>query len=250
MEKNLRTGATREASARDQARVFALGQARRGHARRRGRRGLSRRRASTWCSAIRAVRPSASTTLFLQLREDHHILARNEQGAVHMADGYARATGRPAWCSSQAGRAPRTRSRASRRPTWTRSPRRHHGEQVPRAVIGTDSFQESDIFGITMPVVKHSFLLQSVSDLTRVFREAFHIAVTGRPGPVLIDVPSDIARETVVFEYPDGVTSPPTSRRTAATPSRSGPRASSSGRRVGRLSSQAGAWSAQARRRS
>ena len=67
--------------------------------------------------------------------------------------------------------------------------------QVPRSIIGTDAFQESDIVGITMPVVKHSYLLQSCEDMTRVFREAFYIANSGRPGPVLIDVPSDLARK-------------------------------------------------------
>ena len=77
--------------------------------------------------------------------------------------------------------------------------------QVPRGVIGTDSFQESDIVGITMPVVKHSYLLQSTDELTQTFREAFHIASTGRPGPVLIDVPSDLASEEMVFRYPDSV---------------------------------------------
>lgn len=80
--------------------------------------------------------------------------------------------------------------------------------QVGRGVIGTDSFQESDIVGITMPVVKHSYLLQSTDELTRTIREAFHIAVTGRPGPVLIDIPSDVAGETMVFEYPDAVNLP------------------------------------------
>ena len=80
--------------------------------------------------------------------------------------------------------------------------------QVPRGVIGTDSFQESDIVGITMPIVKHSFLLQSAEELTTTFREAFHIASTGRPGPVLIDVPSDIQSEQIVFNYPDAVNLP------------------------------------------
>ena len=77
--------------------------------------------------------------------------------------------------------------------------------QVPRSIIGTDAFQESDIVGITMPVVKHSYLLQSCEDMTRVFREAFYIANSGRPGPVLIDVPSDLAGAEMVFEYPDDV---------------------------------------------
>lgn len=134
-----------------------------------------------------------------------HILARHEQGAVHMADGYARATGRAGVALVTSGPGAANTVTGIATAYMDSVPLVIITGQVPRAVIGTDSFQESDIFGITMPVVKHSFLLQSVSDLTRVFREAFHIAVTGRPGPVLIDVPSDIARETVVFEYPDGV---------------------------------------------
>lgn len=77
--------------------------------------------------------------------------------------------------------------------------------QVTRGVIGTDAFQESDIVGITMPVVKHSFLLQSCDDLTRTFREAFYIASTGRPGPVLIDIPSDLSGSQMVFHYPDSI---------------------------------------------
>ncbi|MBQ9690582.1 MAG: biosynthetic-type acetolactate synthase large subunit, partial [Eggerthellaceae bacterium] len=80
--------------------------------------------------------------------------------------------------------------------------------QVTRGVIGTDSFQESDIVGITMPIVKHSFMIQDIKDMTRVFREAFYIASSGRPGPVLIDIPSDIAGETVTFNYPDSVNMP------------------------------------------
>ena len=72
-------------------------------------------------------------------------------------------------------------------------------------MIGTDSFQESDIFGITIPIVKHSFLVKSASDIARSIREAFHIAKTGRPGPVLVDIPSDVARQETVFEYADQV---------------------------------------------
>lgn len=134
-----------------------------------------------------------------------HVLARHEQGAVHMADGYARATGRPGVVVVTSGPGAANTVTGIATAYMDSVPLVVITGQVPRAVIGTDSFQESDIFGITMPVVKHSFLLQSVADLTRVFREAFHIAATGRPGPVLIDIPSDIARESVVFEYPDSV---------------------------------------------
>lgn len=77
--------------------------------------------------------------------------------------------------------------------------------QVPRSIIGTDAFQESDIVGITMPVVKHSYLLQDINELTNTFREAFYIANSGRPGPVLIDVPSDLCGMEVEFNYPADV---------------------------------------------
>ena len=109
--------------------------------------------------------------------------------------------------------------------------------QVTRGVIGTDAFQESDIVGITMPIVKHSFLLQSTDELTQTFREAFYIASTGRPGPVLIDIPSDLSGSEMVFHYPGQreparATGPPT----RATPSRSSRPPSSSARPSARSS--------------
>lgn len=137
-----------------------------------------------------------------------HILARHEQGAVHMADGYARSTGRPGVALVTSGPGATNTVTGIATAYMDSVPLVVITGQVPRGVIGTDSFQESDIVGITMPVVKHSFLLQSVDELTSVFREAFHIAVTGRPGPVLIDVPSDIAGTEMLFEYPDRVNLP------------------------------------------
>ena len=97
--------------------------------------------------------------------------------------------------------------------------------QVPRSVIGTDAFQESDIVGITMPIVKHSYLLQSCDDMTRTFREAFYIANSGRPGPVLIDIPSDLAGSEMVFEYPEDVLIPSYKPRLKVTFARSARRA-------------------------
>ncbi len=137
-----------------------------------------------------------------------HILARHEQGAVHEADGYARATGRPGVVIVTSGPGATNTVTGIATAYMDSVPLIVVTGQVPRAVIGTDSFQESDIVGITMPVVKHSYLLQSVDELTTVFREAFHIATTGRPGPVLIDIPSDLASEKLVFDYPDEVSLP------------------------------------------
>ena len=137
-----------------------------------------------------------------------HILARHEQGAVHEADGYARATGRPGVVIVTSGPGATNTVTGIATAYMDSVPLVVITGQVPRGVIGTDSFQESDIVGITMPIVKHSFLLQSADELTTTFREAFHIASTGRPGPVLIDVPSDIQSEQIVFNYPDEVNLP------------------------------------------
>lgn len=137
-----------------------------------------------------------------------HILSRHEQGAVHMADGYARSTGRPGVVIVTSGPGATNTVTGIATAYMDSVPLVVITGQVPRAVIGTDSFQESDIVGITMPVVKHSYLLQSTDELTRTFREAFHIAQTGRPGPVLIDIPSDLAGTEMVFEYPDDVNIP------------------------------------------
>lgn len=138
----------------------------------------------------------------------HHVLARHEQGAVHMADGYARATGNPGVAIVTSGPGATNTVTGIATAYMDSVPLVVITGQVPRAVIGTDSFQESDIVGITIPVVKHSFLLQSTDELTQTVREAFHIASTGRPGPVLIDIPSDLAGSTMVFEYPDEVNIP------------------------------------------
>ncbi len=137
-----------------------------------------------------------------------HVLARHEQAAVHEADGYARSTGKVGVALVTSGPGATNCVTGIATAYMDSVPLVVITGQVPRSMIGTDSFQESDIVGITMPVVKHSYLLQSVGDLARTFREAFHIAKTGRPGPVLIDVPSDVARQEVVFEYPDSVNIP------------------------------------------
>src|SRR5690606_4725863 len=108
---------------------------------------------------------------------------RHEQGATHMADGYARATGRPGVCLATSGPGA-TNLVTGLATAWMDSiPMVAFTGNVPRAAIGTDAFQEADITGITLPITKHSFLVRRSEDLPRVVREAFHIASTGRPGP-------------------------------------------------------------------
>lgn len=137
-----------------------------------------------------------------------HVLARHEQGATHMADGYARATGKVGVVLATSGPGATNTVTGIATAFMDSVPLVVITGQVTRGVIGTDAFQESDIVGITMPVVKHSFLLQSCDDLTRTFREAFYIASTGRPGPVLIDIPSDLSGSQMVFHYPDSISIP------------------------------------------
>ena len=160
----------------------------------------------------------------------HHVLARHEQGATHMADGYARATGKVGVVLVTSGPGATNTVTGIATAYMDSVPLVVITGQVTRGVIGTDAFQESDIVGITMPVVKHSFLLQSTDDLTRTFREAFYIASTGRPGPVLIDIPSDLSSAEMVFHYPDNVSLPsykPTYKGNAASARSSRPPSSS-----------------------
>ena len=138
----------------------------------------------------------------------HHVLARHEQGATHMADGYARATGKVGVVLVTSGPGATNTVTGIATAYMDSVPMVVITGQVTRGVIGTDAFQESDIVGITMPIVKHSFLLQSTDELTKTFREAFYIASTGRPGPVLIDIPSDLSGSEMVFHYPDSVDIP------------------------------------------
>ena len=137
-----------------------------------------------------------------------HILVRHEQAAVHAADAYARSSGKVGVALVTSGPGVTNAVTGLATAYMDSVPLVVITGQVTRGVIGTDSFQESDIVGITMPVVKHSFLLQSTDDLTRTFREAFYIASTGRPGPVLIDIPSDLSGAKMVFHYPDSVNLP------------------------------------------
>ena len=121
-----------------------------------------------------------------------HILVRHEQGAAHMADGYARATGKTGVCIATSGPGATNLVTGIANAYMDSTPMVAITGQARSDLIGTDAFQEADITGITEPVVKHSYLIKDTKDIPRVFKEAFYIASTGRPGPVLIDIPSDM----------------------------------------------------------
>ncbi|MBE3577193.1 MAG: biosynthetic-type acetolactate synthase large subunit [Limnochordales bacterium] len=131
-----------------------------------------------------------------------HILVRHEQAAAHMADGYARATGKPGVCIATSGPGATNLVTGLATAHMDSIPIIAITGQVARAAIGRDAFQEADITGITLPITKHNYLVKDPADLPRIIREAFHIATTGRPGPVLIDLPRDVAMAEIDFEYP------------------------------------------------
>jgi acetolactate synthase I/II/III large subunit len=140
-------------------------------------------------------------TKYPQLR---HILVRHEQGASHMADGYARATGKVGVAIATSGPGATNLVTGIATAMMDSSPIVCITGQVPRGAIGSDAFQECDITGITIPVTKHNYLVNDVRELPYIIKEAFHIARTGRPGPVLIDIPKDIQTEKIEFVYPEG----------------------------------------------
>jgi len=131
-----------------------------------------------------------------------HILVRHEQGAAHAADGYARATGKPGVCIATSGPGATNLVTGIANAYMDSIPIVALTGQVPLPAIGRDSFQEADITGITLPIVKHSYLVRDVRQLAATIHAAFHIATTGRPGPVLIDLPKDITIAQAEFEYP------------------------------------------------
>ena len=128
-----------------------------------------------------------------------HILVRHEQGASHAADGYSRATGKVGVCFGTSGPGATNLVTGIATAHMDSIPMIVITGQVARSVIGTDAFQETDIYGITLPVVKHSYVARNAEDIPQIMAEAFHIATTGRPGPVLIDVPKDVGLEE--FQY-------------------------------------------------
>jgi len=124
-----------------------------------------------------------------------HILVRHEQGASHAADGYARATGEVGVCFATSGPGATNLVTGIATAHMDSIPMVVITGQVPRAAIGSDAFQETDIFGITLPIVKHSYVARHARDIAWIIAEAFHIASTGRPGPVLVDIPKDVGIE-------------------------------------------------------
>lgn len=137
-----------------------------------------------------------------------HILTRHEQGASHAADGYARTTGKAGVCWATSGPGATNLMTGIATAQMDSVPIVAITGQVARAAIGSDAFQETDTTGITLPVTKHNYLVMEAKDIPRVIKEAFHIATTGRPGPVLIDIPKDVFTEEAEFDYPDSIDLP------------------------------------------
>ncbi|MGB7273324.1 MAG: biosynthetic-type acetolactate synthase large subunit [Geitlerinemataceae cyanobacterium] len=136
---------------------------------------------------------------FEERGEIQHILVRHEQAAAHAADGYARATGQVGVCFGTSGPGATNLVTGIATAHMDSIPMVVVTGQVPLPAIGTDAFQETDIFGITLPIVKHSYVVRHPEEMARIVAEAFHIASTGRPGPVLIDVPKDVG--LAQFDY-------------------------------------------------
>ena len=149
----------------------------------------------------------AVLTLYDALYQNNfpHILTKHEQGAVHAADGYARSSGKVGVCFATSGPGATNLVTGIATANIDSIPLVCITGQVATHLIGKDSFQEADVCGITAPVTKHNYLIKKVEDLPHVFKEAFHIASTGRPGPVVIDIAKDVFEQELDFVYPDKV---------------------------------------------
>jgi acetolactate synthase I/II/III large subunit len=134
-----------------------------------------------------------------------HILVRHEQGAAHMAAGYARVSGRPGVVLVTSGPGATNTVTGIADAYMDSTPLVVITGQVPTNMIGNDAFQEADVIGITRPCTKHNYLIRDVGDLPRIMKEAFFIAGTGRPGPVLVDLPKDVQTAEAAFKYPEKV---------------------------------------------
>lgn len=145
---------------------------------------------------------------FPQYPQLRHILVRHEQGAAHAADGYARATGKVGVCIATSGPGATNLVTGIATAHLDSSPVVAITGQVARPFIGKDAFQEVDITGITLPVTKHNYLVTDVKEVATIIKEAFYLANTGRPGPVLVDIPRDVFVDQTEFIYPDKVDLP------------------------------------------
>ncbi len=135
-----------------------------------------------------------------------HVLVRHEQAATHAADGYARATGRPGTCLVTSGPGATNAVTGIATAYMDSIPLVVFTGQVPTSLIGNDAFQEVDAVGITRPCVKHNFLVKDVKDLATTIKKAFYVAMTGRPGPVVVDIPKDVTAQRCEYSYPKKVT--------------------------------------------
>ncbi len=155
---------------------------------------------------IPGIPGGANLPLYDSLRSStiHHVLARHEQGAGFIAQGMARASGRPAVCYGTSGPGATNLLTAIADAKLDSIPLVSITGQVPRAMIGTDAFQEIDTYGLTIPITKHNWLVRSAAELLEVIPEAFRVAASGRPGPVVVDIPKDVQNEEVEFDaYPE-----------------------------------------------
>ncbi|HVF52496.1 MAG TPA: acetolactate synthase large subunit [Actinomycetota bacterium] len=152
-----------------------------------------------------AILPAYDPLLESSIR---HILMRHEQGAGHAAEGYAQATGKPGVCMATSGPGATNLVTPLADAYMDSIPLVAITGQVPRAVIGNDAFQEADICGITMPCTKHNYKVMDPDEIPTVIAEAFHIATTGRPGPVLVDIPKDVLQAATSFQWPSSVDLP------------------------------------------
>jgi acetolactate synthase-1/2/3 large subunit len=141
----------------------------------------------------------------IQNQKLRHILVRHEQGAAHMAEGYARVSGRPGVVLVTSGPGATNTVTGIADANMDSTPLVVICGQVATTMLGNDAFQEADVTGITRPCTKHNYLVRDVKDIARVVKEAFYIAGTGRPGPVLIDLPKDVQVAEAPFQYPDTV---------------------------------------------
>jgi acetolactate synthase I/II/III large subunit len=149
-----------------------------------------------------AILPTYDALLDSKIR---HVLVRHEQGATHMAEGYARVSGRAGVVIVTSGPGATNAVTGIADAYMDSTPMVVISGQVPTTLIGNDAFQEADFVGITRPCTKHNYLVKDVRDVARIIKEAFYIANTGRPGPVVVDVPRDVQQAQHTFHYPDHV---------------------------------------------
>ncbi len=149
-----------------------------------------------------AILPTYDALLDSEIK---HVLVRHEQGAAHMAEGYARVSGRPGVVIVTSGPGATNTVTGIADANMDSTPMVVISGQVPTTMIGNDAFQEADFVGITRPCTKHNYLIKDVRDVARIIKEAFYISSTGRPGPVVVDVPKDVQQAEHAFKYPERV---------------------------------------------